>query len=77
MRAISARRHGFWATLDPLDSRDDKAVHREIVKLINYIILFVAVLALSSAVSKHRLAYSHVASSGTTVASSSGHVGGM
>ncbi|MFZ0887152.1 MAG: hypothetical protein WA005_01750 [Candidatus Binataceae bacterium] len=78
MSTISARWHGFWATFGSLESRDEKSLGREVVKLIDYIILFIAVLALSSAVTSHRLANAHAAPPpGTSVASSSGHLGGM
>jgi len=77
MSTISARWRAFWATLDSSDSRGEKPLRHEVVKLIDYIILFIAVLALASAVTKHRLEYGHATPPGASVVSSSGHLGGM
>ena len=74
MSYLIARWHGFWTHSES----HDKPMRRELIKLVDYITLFIAILALASVISRHRLGFDHVAQpAGTNVANSAGHAGGL
>ncbi len=74
MSSISARWHGIRAAFD---SPNETSMRREVIKLIDYVILFIAVLALASALTRHLVTFGHSSPSDTSAARTSGHRGGM